>query len=53
MQETKTTSTRNTKSIEVRAIGKPSIAALSESEQTVFYTTLLKRITEFAMKGGK
>jgi len=42
-----------TKNIEVRAIGKPSITALSESEQQVFYTTLLKRITELATKGGK
>ncbi len=47
MQENKT------KNIEVRAIGKPSITALSESEQTVFYTTLLKRIIELAEKGGK
>ncbi len=47
MQENKT------KDIEVRAIGKPSIEALSESEQTVFYTTLLKRIIELAEKGGK
>ncbi len=42
-----------TKNIEVRAIGNPSITALSESEQTVFYTTLLKRIIELAEKGGK
>ena len=47
MQENKTTN------IEVRAIGEPSIEALSESEQTVFYTTLLKRIIELATKGGK
>ena len=45
--------TKSTKNIEVRAIGKPSITALSESEQQVFYTTLLKRITELATKGGK
>lgn len=42
---------RNKWDIEVRAIGKPSIVALSESEQQVFYTTLLKRIIELA--GGK
>ncbi len=42
-----------TKHIEVRAIGKPSITALSESEQQVFYTTLLRRITELVAKGGK
>ena len=47
MQENKTNN------IEVRAIGKPSIEALSESEQAVFYTTLLKRIIELATKGGK
>ena len=50
LQENKTKSTR---SIEVKAIGKPSIKALSESEQQVFYATLLKRITELAAKGGK
>ena len=50
MQETKT---KHTKTIEVRAIGEPSITALSESEQQVFYTTLLKQITKLAMKGGK
>jgi len=42
-----------TKNIEVRAIGKPSIEALTESEQVIFYTTLLKRITELATKGGE
>ncbi len=47
MQENKT------KHIEVRAIGKPSIKALSESEQQVFYTTLLRRITELVAKGGE
>lgn len=47
MQENKT------KNFEVRAIGKPSITALSESEQAVFYTTLLKRIVELATKEGK
>ena len=47
MQENKT------KRIEVRAIGKPSIEALSESEQKVFYTALFKRITELTAKGGK
>ena len=47
MQENKT------KRIEVRAIGKPSIEALSESEQKICYTTLFKRITELAAKGGK
>lgn len=50
LQENKTKSTKN---IEVRAIGKPSITALSESEQQVFYTTLLKRIVELATKGGE
>ncbi|MDE7084529.1 MAG: hypothetical protein K2O81_04745 [Clostridia bacterium] len=50
LQENKT---KRTKDIEVRAIGKPSIAALSESEQQVFYTTLLKRITELVAKGGE
>ncbi len=50
MQENKT---KSKKTIEVKAIGEPSITALSESEQQVFYTTLLKRITELAMKGGK
>lgn len=50
MQENKI---KSTKTIEVRAIGEPSITALSESEQQVFYTTLLKRITELATKGGK
>ena len=40
-----------TKNIEVKAIGKPSIEALTESEQQVFYTTLLKRIIELA--GGE
>ncbi len=47
MQENKT------KNIEVRAIGKPSIEALMESEQQVFYTTLLKRIIKLATKGGE
>ena len=42
-----------TKHIKVRAIGKPSIEALTKSEQQVFYTTLLKRITELATKGGE
>ncbi len=42
-----------TKHIEVRAIGIPSIEALTESEQQVFYTTLLRRITELVAKGGK
>lgn len=46
MQENKTK-----KDIEVRSIGKPNISALSESEQAVFYATLLKRITKLA-KGG-
>ena len=50
LQENKTKTTKN---IEVRAIGKPSIEALTESEQQVFYTTLLKRIIELATKGGK
>ncbi len=47
MQENKT------KTIEVRAIGKPNIEVLSESEQEVFFTTLFKRIQELASKGGK
>ncbi len=47
MQENKT------KNIEVRAIRKPSTEALTESEQQVFYTTLLRRITELVAKGGK
>ncbi len=47
MQENKT------QLIEVRAIGEPSIEALSESEQEVFFTTLFKRIQELACKGGK
>ena len=42
-----------TKHIEVRAIGKPSIEALTGSEQQVFYTTLLKRIIELATQGGE
>ena len=42
-----------TQEIEVRHIGKPSIEALTESEQKVFYTTLLKRIIELVTKGGK
>ena len=46
LQENKTK-----KDIEVRSIGKPNISALSESEQAVFYATLLKRITEL-VKGG-
>ena len=50
MQENKTP---RQKKIEVRHIGKPSIEALTESEQAVFYTTLLKRIIELATKGGK
>lgn len=47
LQETKT------KTIEVKAIGEPSIETLSESEQAVFFTTLFKRIQELASKGGK
>ena len=47
LQENKTIS------IEVRAIGEPSIKTLSESEQAVFFTTLFKRIQELASKGGK
>ncbi len=39
--------------LEVRAIGKPSIEALSESEQKVFYETLLKRIQELAAEDDK
>ena len=50
LQENKSKSTSN---IEVRAIGKPSIETLTESEQQVFYTTLLRRITELVAKGGK
>jgi len=47
LQENKTTT------IEVKATGEPSVEALSESEQEVFYTTLFKRIQELASKGGK
>lgn len=39
--------------IEVRAIGKPSISALSEAEQKVFYETLLKRIQELVAEDDK
>lgn len=39
--------------LEVVAIGKPSIEALSESEQKVFYETLLKRIQELAAEDDK
>lgn len=39
--------------LEVRAIGKPSISALSEAEQKVFYETLLKRIQELAAEEEK
>lgn len=39
--------------IEVRAIGKPSISALPEAEQKVFYETLLKRIQELAAEDEK
>ena len=39
--------------IEVRAIGKPSISALSEAEQKGFYETLLKRIQELAAEDNK
>lgn len=41
------------KEIEVRSIGKPSIEALSESEQQIFYSTLLKRITELKAEDDK
>lgn len=44
---------RQKKEIEVRSIGKPSIEALSESEQQVFYSTLLKRITELKAEDDK
>ena len=37
---------KQNKVIEIRAIGKPSIEALSEAEQEMFYTTLLNRIIE-------
>lgn len=39
--------------LEVVAIGKPSIEALSESEQKVFFETLLKRIQELAAEDDK
>ena len=39
--------------LEVRAIGKPSIEALPEAEQKVFYKTLLKRIQELAAEEDK
>ena len=44
---------RQKKEIEVRSIGKPSIEALSESEQQIFYSTLLKRITELKAEDDK
>lgn len=44
---------RQKKEIEVRSIGKPSIEALSESEQQIFYSTLLKRITGLKAEDDK
>lgn len=37
--------------INIIPIGTPSIAAMSDSEQTTFYAALLKRISELASKG--
>lgn len=39
--------------LKVEVIGEPSIEALSESEQKVFYETLLKRIQELAAEDDK
>lgn len=39
--------------LEVRAIGSPSISALPEAEQKVFYETLLRRIQELAAEDEK
>ena len=39
--------------LEVRAIGKPSIEALLEAEQKVFYETLLRIIQELAAEDEK
>lgn len=39
--------------LEVETVGKPSIEALPEAEQRVFYETLLKRIQELATKDEK
>lgn len=39
--------------LEVVTVGKPSIEALSESEQKVFYETLLTRIKELAAEDDK
>lgn len=41
------------KEIEVRLIGEPSIETLTEAEQQVFYSTLLKRITELKAEDDK
>lgn len=41
------------KEIDVRAIGKPSIEALSPTEQEVFYKTLLDRIIELKIEDEK
>ena len=50
LQENKT---KRTKSIEVRAIGKPSFKDLPHYQSEAFYSLLLKHIAEFAEKGGK
>lgn len=36
-----------------RSIGEPSIETLTEAEQQVFYSTLLKRITELKAEDDK
>ena len=41
-----------TKNIEVRAIGKPDIRALTESERTAFIETLLARLKELKQQNG-
>lgn len=42
-----------TQKLEVNSIGKPNIEALPESEQEIFYATLLKRITELVAQEGE
>lgn len=39
--------------LKVETIGKPSISALPEAEQKVFYETLLRRIQELAAEDEK
>ncbi|MCM1441687.1 MAG: hypothetical protein NC131_21130 [Roseburia sp.] len=47
MQKTKT------KQLEVITIGKPDIRALTESERTAFFETLLARLKELKEKNGR